>query len=486
MQASSGKYLVWANLVSKVFVFIGSILLARILFPEDYGYLLIAALFDGFFNLFSISGFETYYIQQRDLSDAEDEDLLAACFWLRLRQSVILFFVQLLLGVGLWLFRDPILGQMIGILSFQHLLNIIGRPNEAYLSKNLRFRPIAISNFIRDVLSPGLKMVFALTGFGPLSFVLGQVIAIVPRELYLRRSIGVRPRILRKHEEFKNIMPFARAVFLNTSGAYLTSQADAAIVSAFYPKALVGFYNFSKKQAGLPYNLFLGPLNPLILSYISKFKFEQKKLLLKFDSVGFLLMLIVLPIFIYGLVDIESLIAFVFGEKWLESAGLVRVFLLYFCYQFISYPSGFLPTSLGKPGIKARISYICFAFLIVALLMLARAGAELIYYAWTYVLIYFIKDFWVGLVGFRILGQSTYSGFIMTRIRYIHFLIIALLISLLLLQTDFNVAVRVLIFLSVQYTITLTMVKFFHSEKMRSSLVEIGAGSFTRKLKFIL
>ena len=486
MQASSGKYLVWANLASKIFVFTGSILLARILFPEDYGYLLIAALFDGFFNLFSISGFETYYIQQRDLTDAEDGDLLAACFWLRLRQSIILFFVQLLVGTVLWVFHDPILGQMICILSFQHLLNIIGRPNEAFLSKNLRFKPIAVSNFIRDVLSPGLKILFALTGFGPLSFVLGQVISIVPRELYLRRSIGVSPRILRKHKDFKKIMPFARSVFLNTSGAYLTSQADAAIVSAFYPKALVGFYNFSKKQSGLPYSLFLSPLNPLILSYISKFKFEQQKLLKKFDSVGFLLMLVVLPIFIYGIVDIDSVIVFVFGDKWLDSADLVRVFLLYFSYQFISYPSGFLPTSLGRPGIKAGISYVCFVALIIALFILARTGADLIYYAWTYVIIYFIKDFWVGLVGFRILGQSTYSGFILARFRYIHFLIVAIILSVALMQFELNVAVKVGIFLLAQYGIALSFVKFFHAETLRISLIEMGAGGVTKKLRFIL
>lgn len=483
-KASSGKYLVIGNLVSKVFVLAGSIVLARILFPEDYGYLVIATLFDGVFNLFSISGFETYYIQKRDITDEQDTVLLGVCYWLRIRQSIVLFVLQVLIGFGLWIWNDATLGLMVVILAINHLINIIGKDSEANLSKSLDFKPIAISNILRDVSGAIIKVLFAVSGYGPLSFVLGQVLSSIPRAIYLKRVHNLRVQVVRKSDEIKKIIKFARDVFFNTVGAYLTSQADAAIVASFYPKSLVGSYHFAKKQSGLPFNFLMVPLNPMIFSYISKYRNAQEKLITKFSSTGVLINFMVLPFFIFAFFELEELISLVFGAKWIGTAPIVKIFLIYFMFQFVSYPSGYLPTALGSPGKKARISFICFGFLILALLTSAYFEAPMIAYAWAYVSIYMIKDVWVGSLGFRLLGNITYFRFLRNRLVLLGYLFILLMAAIALYFSALPIVYKVLLFVTVHLFLMFISLRYIYTEVLISALRELGGDRIISKLQF--
>ena len=485
MGAASGKYLVTGNLISKVFVLAGSIALARILFPEDYGYLVIAYLFDGIFNLFSISGFETHYIQKQDITAEEDLELLGACYWLRIRQSIVLFFIQLSLGLGIWWYHDKILGWMIGILAISHIINIFGKPNEAYLSKKLEFKAIAISNFIRDIVGVVTKIFFALLGFGPISFVLGQILSYIPRAAYLMRANSLSLIINRKHKDIPRIMSFGRAVFFNTVGAYLTSQADAAMVATFYPKHSTGLYQFARKQSSMAFNFTLMPLNPLILSYISKFKTTQDILIEKFSAAGNLIMFIMIPLFVFAYVEIFELVTFVFGQKWIESAPIVRIFLIYYIFQFVSYPSGFLPTALGHPGKKAKISFICFGIMVGALFVLAYYKAALINYALVYMIGYMIKDIWVGVLGFNLLGSISYFSFIKDRFSLIGYLVLSGFIVAAIHFSGLYIIYKVLIFGALQLSLMFLALKYFYHHPLMSSLESLGGEKVMSKLDFL-
>lgn len=486
MGGSSAKSLIGSNLASKVAVLIGSVALARILFPEDYGYLVIANLFDGVFNLFSISGFETFYIQQRNLSEQEDNRILGICYWLRIRQSLVLFIVQLVLGVGLILWSQDIVGCMLIILSINHLLNVPSKPVEAKLSKMLDFKPIAKANFVRDLSGVFIKVGFALLGFGPLSFVIGQVVSLLPRTIMLMKALPLKVQILRKSPEQKEVERFARMVFLNTAGAYMTVQADAAIVASFYPKDLLGFYHFSKRQASLPFQMILTPIGSMILSYVNKFKNEPSKLYAKFEATGFLIIAFVLPFMIYVIIDIHDIVDFVFGKKWAESADMVQLFLLYYIFQFITYPSGYLPTALGKPSIKAKVSFISFGVQAIVLLILAVNGAELLYYALVFVIFYSIKDMIVGVIGFKILsGEKSFWLFILERIKICSLLILPIGYMLLLKETELWLIWRLLIFTAAYFITLVALLKVKLGPLFFNSLDELSLAKVKRVFRFL-
>lgn len=412
------------SILSKIITIATSILLARILFPEDYGYLVIAFIFEGFFGLFSISGFETYYIQKRDVKNTdEDMYILGVCWKLRLRQSIILFLIQIFVSVLLYIYRDPILGKMIFTLSFLHVLNIIGRPREAYASKLLNFKPIAQSNALSDIVTSLTKIIFALLGFGPLSFVFGQVLGAVSKGMFIVMKVKINIKSIKDSILSKEVMRFGRSVFFNSAGAYLMQQTDRIFITSYYPLAASGIYQFSKNQGAWLNNFILYPQNSLAMSYLSKKKDNPIELMAKLKSAGNLIGGFVTPIFILIFIYADWFILSVFGIKWIEAAPIMRVFLFYYYFQFIMYPTNGILTALGKPEIKAKISWSLFIIIALALLLISYYQISIIWYALTFVISYTILDIVIGWKGVNLLGYS-YLEFIAARFTSYLFIIL--------------------------------------------------------------
>ncbi len=462
---------------------LSSIVLARLLFPEDYGYMAVAMLFDGFFNLFTITGFETYYVQKRNLDKEEDLFLLGKVFFLRIRQSIVLFVLQLGLGIGLYFFKDQTLGWMLIILSTNHLLNLVGKPEETYLTKRIDLTKVALSNFLRDTVSSVAKIGFAYAGFGALSFVIGQTIGVLPRIFILKRAIKLKVKVIKEGEDLGEIFKFGRAVFMNTVGAFLTSQADSAILAAFYPKRELGLYQFARKQSSLLFNILLAPLASFILSYISKLKHEPTQLQKKFDAIGLLIMYFITPGFVFLMFHLREFVVLVFGDKWVESIDITQIFLFYYILQFITYPSGYILTAIGKPDIKAKISWGFSAFMIATFFLMAYFGAPLWVYATFYGVTYTIKDMVVGIVSFRHLEGISFFKFVGRRFKDYPYLSIMLLSTWGISLLNVHFVVSLILFLTVMLFALLANSWLFKSKNLEISLDELALNKYSLILK---
>lgn len=463
----SAIYILFGNLTSNVATVIGSIVLARLLRPSDYGYLVIAMLFDGFFNLFTITGFETYYIQTRGLSDVDDRLLLGHCWWLRFNQSLVLFAAQLICAIIVALLGYQTQGIMIGVLSFAHIISIVGRPKEAYLSKQMNFKPLALGNSIRDVSATFFRILFAAFGFGPLSFVLGQILGLVPRALFINRTLRLNVPFVKHYNATSNIKKFAFAIFSNTGGAYLTSQTDRLLVASFYPKQLVGLYQFSRNQSSLFFSLFLQPQGGLVTSYISKYKEGKEQIDKVFSKLGFILsfmlMFPMIAVFIYA----DQIITTIYGQKWSDSTDIFRIFMLYAILQVANFPLTYLLTGVGLPQVKARISLIISSIQIPILLICAYLQVDIIYYAAVYVATYLLKDVYCGNIGLKRVGLSVID-FYRNRLNILPVLIFelaVLYISYVFFEFYGQVAVLTLLF----FTHYLVFSRLFYADRIHAS-----------------
>ncbi|HIE39354.1 MAG TPA: hypothetical protein EYP77_09860 [Anaerolineae bacterium] len=90
----SAKYILISSLLGKVISFIGSIVLARLLFPEDYSYLLMAMIISAFGQMIGDMGFEYYYLQEKITSRLQEQNILNITFLLRAITNIILFMLQ--------------------------------------------------------------------------------------------------------------------------------------------------------------------------------------------------------------------------------------------------------------------------------------------------------------------------------------------------------------------------------------------------------
>lgn len=425
----AAQYLFLGGIASKTITFFGAIATARILSPEDYGYNLSITVVAGFLGILSFNGFETYFVQKRDIEPSEEKKILGNVFFLRIIQNLILFGLHLVLATYLHK-NDAVLGNMLYITSVVHLFGIIGKPSEAVLSKEFNFKPVVKSNLLRDTLGVITRLSCALAGLGAYSFAIALVAGNMVRQVFLFLSNKTRVRIQAQIETIKPIFSFGGAVILGSLGNFAKTYSDKVILASFYPKAQIGLFDFARVQSDIVNTYLLYPQNGLVLSYLSKYKSDKEKIDKLFNSIGIVVSYVFFPIFIGLFFCLDFLVPFVFGAEWTPSVPFFKVFIIYGAHASLVYPSQGILTSLGKPQIKTKITISFTLLTILALSFIAYNGYDLLYFAITYLVMSVVSDQVLLLISLRRIGHSI-NGFFKARLHawLLYIMILALLLT---------------------------------------------------------
>jgi len=356
---ASGKAVLIGSFISKGISIISSIILARLLFEDDYGALVISTIFAGLITQVGGMGYEIYYLQYKG-SLEEKKKVLAQVYNLRLLTNGIMFLVQALIGIYFLLFTsNKMSGGILIMMAFSLLLEGFNAPQETLLKNNMEFKKITIGNIFKEFFNTVGKIVAAVAGLGGYAFGVGPILGSLTRLIYLRKVQTY------KHEYFnwdknkiKDIFNFGKHVLFGSAGMYLVQQIDRIFLSVFFPKNIVGQYGFAWGNAAMPFNYLVSPQQQLILTYITKFKVNTPELFDKLLVITRLISLFLFPITIFALTFTDELVKTLVTEKWITTVPMIRITLLYFTFLSVIFPFSSLLTGLGFPNITSKLTVI--------------------------------------------------------------------------------------------------------------------------------
>jgi len=435
---ASSKFILIGSVVSKIFTFGGSVLLARILFPQDYGYLTFTTIFTIFLQQIGNFGIEVFYLQEKTNSAEEEEGILQVVFKLRLLANAFLLVIQIGVGLIFYFVLDKVIvGQLLLIFSLTYIFEILSSVNGAILKKELTFKPLAIANTTRDVASVVARVLFASLGFGPLSFGFGAVIGSFCQAICIRYA--KRMRVDWKFWDknyFLRVYNFSKHVLLGSIGSYASQQLDKVMMVSFFEITKIGFYSFGYSNAGIPFTYLFSPQQQLILSYSANLKDKPDVLLERIYDMGRIILLLTGPLYVLAYFNCDHIIDFVFGAKWLMAGSFVRVFIVYFFFMSFLTPFNGLLTALGRPDIVSRITLVKMVTLIPVLFAFAYFVKDLIWYCLVFSLISILFDLMKASAGVKRIGGSVFS-FLFKNFDVIFLLVILTLLEVAIITTSY-------------------------------------------------
>ena len=143
--------------------FVIQIILARLLYPEDYGMLAILLAFIALANVFVQSGLNTALIQKKD-ADSED---FSSVFWISLVIAAVLYILLYFTAPVIALFySNDILIPVLRVIAITLLFGALNSVQTAYVSKNMLFKRFFYSSTGGALGSGIIGIVLAYKGFG--------------------------------------------------------------------------------------------------------------------------------------------------------------------------------------------------------------------------------------------------------------------------------------------------------------------------------
>lgn len=311
--------------------FVVSIILARLLLPEEFGLIAMLVIFIAIADAFINSGFGQALIQKKEATHIDE----CSIFYF----NVILgfLFAGLMSLAAPWIANFYNQSQLILIiyaLSFNLIFSSLGLIQVTLFSKHLNFKVQQKVSFISAIGSGTIGVTMALNGFGVWSLVIMQLSNTMFRTSLLWLFSTWRPSWVFSLDALRSMFGFGSRIFLvGLLNALFVNIYSLVIAKLFSPMAL-GFYTRAESLQRLPVLTIAGVINQVTFPMFSSIQDDKPRLKRALSKALNMTNLIVFPMMVGLAIVAKSFILVLLTEKWLPSVPYLQLF----CVIGMLYP----------------------------------------------------------------------------------------------------------------------------------------------------
>lgn len=347
----------WSGLTeiaSKLVTPVTSMILARLLTPEEFGVIATVNMVTSFADIFTDAGFQKYLIQKQFNTNEELDKSANVAFWTNISISAILWLLISLFSDQIAsLVGNPGLGKVIIIASSALLLTSFSSIQTAIYRKKFDFKTLFYVRIISVFVPVFVTIPLALYGYSYWSIVIGTLVTQAISAIILTVRSTWKPSLFYNTHILKIMFAFSMWVLMDSILQWLTSNCDVFIVGKFLNSYYLGLYRNSISMVNGIFNVIVFSTTAVLLSALSAVKNNNKIYNHLFFSFQKTVSLILFPlgagIFIYR--DLATSI--LLGSQWTEASFLIGLWSLANAFSILTgqYIS-IIFTSKGVPKLS--------------------------------------------------------------------------------------------------------------------------------------
>ncbi|HEY0812036.1 MAG TPA: lipopolysaccharide biosynthesis protein [Pseudonocardia sp.] len=306
-----------------------TVVLARLLTPEQFGSVAAALLVVGLAQLLTQLGVSAAVVRRRELTD---EDVAAAFGFSVLVSSVF--------AVGLAT-AAPVLSPLVGLAADAPLLPLlapalvlagVAAVPSGLLQRNLRFRQLTVVDLIAaGPAMIGVSVVLALAGLGADALALAEIAAaLVTAVGYL---LLARPtlRPLTPRAAWARLQPmigFGSGYSLAQLGNWVAQNADNLVVAAALGTGALGVYSRAYNLLSEPASVIGGAADKVLFPAMARVRDEGERLRAAYVRSASLIAMVTVPASVLLCVLAPEVVRVLLGPRWAAVVVPLRVFAL--------------------------------------------------------------------------------------------------------------------------------------------------------------
>lgn len=335
---SLGKTFIWSFLErfgANIVTTIVSVILARIIFPSEYGIVSAISIFTNIATTFVTSGFPSALIRKRNCDQLDYSSMFLFNLLFSTLIYLILFFtapyISLLLSKNYDSAQLTLFLRISGIGLFFSSVNSFYR---AYLSKKMLFRKIFFITITGSIVSGVAGIVMALLGFGAWAIVFHKIIAYVINSIlfiiFSKWKISVKVSFVR----LKPLLSFGFKIMFSSLLSSVYGEINSLVIATEYSSDDLAFYTKGCSFPKLITVNILSAINSVFFPYLAQL--DDKKYKERVKTTNQMAYFIIGPI-LMGLASISTPFMFVIlTKKWEPAAIYMLIMCIDYMFQIVS------------------------------------------------------------------------------------------------------------------------------------------------------
>jgi O-antigen/teichoic acid export membrane protein len=354
-----------ATLLVSMIQFLTSIVLARVLVPDDYGIVGFAQIFINFMMQFSDFGINGAMVQKKEL----DDETIRTAFSLKVFFSILMLAILLTAApmTEFFIHRHEVV-MVVRLLSLNFLFSVVGFLPQALLTRDLKFHKLIVPQTISVVTSSLFSILMANLGFSYWSIVLGSLLTSLLSAIILA---FMRPSLVRlgyNREIARQLLRFGGSMFFPGVIVFVIFNTDNFIIGSIKGVEQLGYYAIAFNWGSMVCTLLTGSIHKVLFPTFCRLQDDletlKKSYLMSLRYVAFLAIPANLILMLMG----KEFLFFVLGrgtDRWLPALLTFQILCGYGILRAVTEPIGNVVLGIGRPQLCLK------AIIIVATIQLS-------------------------------------------------------------------------------------------------------------------
>ena len=327
--ASGGIVTIGSQGITVAVQLVSTVILARILTPEDYGIIAMVTAITAFAALFRDLGLSSAAIQKKGLTAAQQSNL----FWLNVLMGGFLTAVIAACAPLVARFYDkPELLNVTLVLSTSFIITSLGTQHRAMLLRRMQFGRIAGARISGALVTLGVSVVSGLKGYAYWSLVWGTLAGTMVTTLLLFLLSPFSPGLPNRGSGVRELVGFGANVTSFNFVNYFSRNLDNILIGKFVGSDALGIYGRAYQLLMFPTVNLRAPIESVAFPAMSQLDPRSDEFRTYYCDLISLLALLTMPLMAWMFVSAPEIIALVLGERW---ASVVPVFTILSVAGFI-------------------------------------------------------------------------------------------------------------------------------------------------------
>lgn len=333
-----------AQLVS----FIVSLVLARILFPEDYGVVSLVLVFIEIANVFVTSGLGSALIQKKDADDLDFSSAFYFNILLSLVLYITLFFTAPFISS---FFQQNLLLPILRVLGIRLLLAAVNSIQHAYVSRQMAFKKYFWATLFGTILSGIVGLVMAFNNCGAWALAAQYLVNTSVDTIILWFTVKWRPKLMYSWKRVGALFKFGWKLLAEGLGNIIASRIRNLVIGKAYTEADLGFYTKAQQFPSLFMNNISASISSVLFPAMSKVQDQEAELIRLLRRSIRISSYILFPM-LFGLAAVgTNMVTVLLTDKWAECVPYLYIICFSTVLTVGMYPRHQALQAKGRSGV---------------------------------------------------------------------------------------------------------------------------------------
>ena len=316
---------------AQMVTFVVSIVLARILAPEDYGTIALITVFTNIMQVFVDSGLGTALIQKKDADDLDFSSVFYFNFVVCLVLYGVMFVAAPLIAA---FYNDATLTPLVRVISLTIVISGVKGIQQSYVSRNMLFKRFFFATLGGTIFSAFLGIGLAYAGFGVWAIVVQQLSNATIDTLILWLTVKWRPKKMFSWQRLKGLLTFGWKLLASALLDTVYNNLRSLVIGKMYSSADLAYYNQADKFPNVVVNNINSSIDSVLLPTMASAQDDPVQVKAMTRRAIKTSTYIMAPLMMGLAFCAEPVIKLVLTDKWLSCVPFMQIF----CITYMFYP----------------------------------------------------------------------------------------------------------------------------------------------------